>query len=365
MKQRGFVFIGVIAVLALYLVSSFSGFTMPKAVEAAKPEKYRIAWSRYVGWEPYGYMEQSGILKKWAQKYGIGIELVFFTDYVESVNQYTGGQFHGVTVTNMDTLTMPAVGGVDTTAIIIGDFSNGNDGVVLKNGSSVRDLKGRRVKLVEGSVSHYLLARALDKEGRGLTERDMTLVNTSDAQIQEVFIKDNDPKKAVVTWNPMLMEVRTVKGTKMVFDSSQIPGEIIDMLIVRTDVPDKLKRALTGAWYETMSVMLAGDKTSTAAAEFMAKNSGATLAQFRAQLKTTAMFHKAADAAAFVKSQQLKDTMEYVRTFSFAHGLYGEGKKSKDFVGIQFPDKSVIGDKKNVKFRFDSTYMQLAAENKL
>jgi len=111
--------------------------------------------------------------------------------------------------------------------------------------------------------------------------------------------------------------------------------------------------------------MSANDKTAAASAEFMAKNSGATLAQFKAQLKTTAMFYKAADAVAFTKGKQLKDTMEYVRTFSFDHGLYGEGKKSKDFVGIQFPDKSVMGDAKNVKFRFDSTYMQLAAEGKL
>lgn len=365
MERREFVFAGAIAALALYLTFFFGAFTAPKVVEAAKPEKYRIAWSRYVGWEPWGYMEKAGILKKWAQKYGIEIELVFFTDYVESINQYTGGQFHGVTVTNMDTLTMPAVGGVDSTAIVVGDFSNGNDGVVLKNGNTVRDLKGRKVKIVEGSVSHYLLARALDKEGRGLTEKDLTLVHTSDAQIQDVFLNDSDPRAAVVTWNPMLMEVRTAKNAKMVFDSSQIPGEIIDMLVVKTDAPEKLKKALAGAWYETMAVMSANDKTATAAVEFMAKNSGATLAQFKAQLKTTAMFYKAADAVAFTKSKQLKDTMEYVRTFSFDHGLYGDGKKSKDFVGIQFPDKSVMGDAKNVKFRFDSTYMQLAAEGKL
>ena len=56
-------------------------------------------------------------------------------------------------MTNMDALTIPAVGGVDTTVIIVGDFSNGNDGIVLKNGASVKDLKGRSVKLVEFTVS--------------------------------------------------------------------------------------------------------------------------------------------------------------------------------------------------------------------
>ena len=97
----------------------------------------------------------------------------------------------------------------------------------------------------------------------------------------------------------------------------------------------------------------------------MANNSGATVAQYKAQLKTTAMFYAARDAAAFTKSRDLKQTMEYVRTFSFDHGLYGEGAKSKDLVGVQFPDGSVMGDKKNVKLRFDAHYMELAADGKL
>ena len=357
MKKLTTILIGVM----IYI--SFIGSWM--SYSFAAPVKYRIAWSRYVGWEPWGYAENSGILRKWAKKYGIDIELKFFNDYVESINQYSAGQYDGVVVTNMDALTMPAVGGVDTTAIVVGDFSNGNDGVVLRNSKTVCDLKGRNVKLVVGSVSHYLLARALDKECPSMRERDMTLVHTSDADIQTAYIADANSKAAVVTWNPMLMEVRTNKGSSMVFDSSQIPGEIIDMLVVRTNAPDNLKKALTGAWYEVMSVMAGRGQKTVNAIEFMANNSGATVAQYKAQLKTTAMFYAARDAAAFTKSRDLKQTMEYVRTFSFDHGLYGEGAKSKDLVGVQFPDGSVMGDKKNVKLRFDAHYMELAADGKL
>ena len=38
-------------------------------------DSFRIAWSIYVGWMPWDYAESSGILKKWADKYGIKIEL--------------------------------------------------------------------------------------------------------------------------------------------------------------------------------------------------------------------------------------------------------------------------------------------------
>jgi NitT/TauT family transport system substrate-binding protein len=331
------------------------------AVPAAAQQKFRVAWSHYTGWEPWGWAQTAGIVKKWAAKNGIDVEVVLVNDYVESINLYTGGKFDACAMTNMDALTIPAVGGVDTTVLIVGSFSNGNDGIVLKQGNSVRDLKGRSVKLVEFSVSHYLLARALAMNG--MSERDVRTVNTSDADIAAVFT--TDPKGAAVTWNPPLQQARNAKGAKMVFDSSQIPGEIMDLMVVKTGAPDALKRALAGAWYEAMAVMSGRDKAANDMIEAMAKASGATAAEFRAQLQTTALFYKAADAAKFAGGPDVKKTMEHVRTFTFAKGLFGKGAKSKDFIGIQFPDKSVLGDAKNVKLRFDASTMQLAADGKL
>ncbi|HBN49974.1 MAG TPA: lipid kinase, partial [Thalassospira sp.] len=79
----------------------------------------------------------------------------------ESINQYTAGEYDGCSMTNMDALSIPAGGGIDTTALIVGDYSNGNDGIILKNATDLAAIKGQNVNLVELSVSHYLLARAL------------------------------------------------------------------------------------------------------------------------------------------------------------------------------------------------------------
>jgi NitT/TauT family transport system substrate-binding protein len=57
--------------------------------------------------------------------------------------------------------------------------------------------------------------------------------------------------------------------------------------------------------------------------------------------------------------------MEYVRTFTFEHGLFGQNASSKDFVGIEFPDGTVMGSKRNVKFRFTDSFMRMSAEGKL
>jgi NitT/TauT family transport system substrate-binding protein len=335
------------------------------ASQAVAGGSYRIAWSHYSGWEPWAYIQESGIMDKWAKKEGLDkVEIVLVNDYVESINMYTAGQFDGCAMANMDALTIPAVGGVDSSVLIVGDFSNGNDGIVAMNASSVKDLAGRKMRIVQLSVSHYLLTRALDMNG--MKEKDLTLVNTSDADIAPLFVSEasKNPKAAVTTWNPLLMQVRNVKGANLLFDSAQIPGEIIDCLVVKSNAPEALKKALVGAWYEAMAQMN-NPAASKEALEVMAKSAGGTIAEFKAQLKTTKMFYAPAEAAAFAAGEQVKKTMEHVRSFSFDHGLYGEGAPSKDLVGIAFPDGSVMGDKGNVKLRFDKTFMQMAADGKL
>lgn len=335
--------------------------TVTGSLPAVASKRFDVCWSHYTGWEPWAYADERGILKKWADKYGIDIRLSLVNDYVESINLYTAGRFQACTMTNMDALTIPAVGGVDSTALIVGDFSNGNDGIVMKRGTSVKDLKGRKVQLVQLSVSHYLLSRAL--AAHGMRERDVKLVNTSDADIGAGFMSNADA--AAVTWNPILLNLRNAKDANLVYDSSRIPGEIIDLMVVRSDAPESLKKALVGAWYETMAIMSGSNKAAKEAIDFMANKAGGTNAEFQAQLRTTAMFYHAAEASAFARGPKLKHTMEQVRSFSFEHGLYGEGARSKDVVGIRFPDGSVLGNKNNVKLRFDAHYMQLAADGKL
>ena len=187
------------------------------AASAAPKKEFNIAWTIYVGWMPWPYAADNGIVKKWADKYGITINVRQINDYVESINQYTAGKFDGVTVTNMDALTIPAAGGVDTTAIIMGDYSNGNDGVVLKKGKTLTDIKGEKVNLVELSVSHYLLARGLSTVK--LQEKDIKTVNTSDADI--VAAAKSPDTTAVVTWNPQLLEVKSDPGATLVFELQQ------------------------------------------------------------------------------------------------------------------------------------------------
>ena len=224
-------------VLYVIVLTLILAMTVSIAVSHAGPT-FKISNSHYTGWEPWWLAQDTGILKKWADKYGVTIEVSAPMDYIEAINLYTAGAFQGVTITNMDVLTIPSSGGIKSEAIIVGDFSNGNDGIVSHKAKDVKELLGTEVKLVELTVSHYLLARALERNG--MSERNVTLVNTSDSDIASIFASDKNAN--VVTWNPPLLVCKSVSDAKLLFDSSKIPGEIMDLLVVRADTPAEVKK---------------------------------------------------------------------------------------------------------------------------
>lgn len=341
------------------LASSLSFSTL-----AQERDSFTIAWTIYAGWVPWQYAEDSGIMKKWADKYDIEVDIVQVNDYIESINQYTAGQFDGVVATSMDGLSIPAASGIDTTALIVGDYSDGNDGLVSKDATSIEELEGETVHLVELSVSHYLLVRALDSVG--LEERDINVVNISDADLVSAF--QTDDVRHVATWNPLLTEVNRYPGTTLLFDSHQIPGHIKDLTLVNTETLEdnpNLGKALVGAWFETMDILRSDSDEGREARAMLGEISGTDRAGYEDQLSGMRMFWEPANSVEFINSEEAREAMDSVRQFSFEKGLLGQGAMSPDFVGIEFPDGSVMGDEGNVQFRFNDRYMQMAADGEL
>jgi NitT/TauT family transport system substrate-binding protein len=343
----------VIALLFFLLVST----------SASAKDKFSVCWSIYAGFMPWAYAQDSGIMDKWADKYDIDIEIVQINDYVESINQYTTGQFDGCAMTNIDALTIPAVGGIDSTMLIVGDYSNGNDAVILKDKAKLEDIKGQNVNLVKYSVSHYFLARALSSVG--MTERDIRTINTSDADMVSIF--GTDSVTSVVTWNPMTSDILALPNTYNVYDSSMIPGEIIDGLVVNTKTleqnPD-FGKALVGAWYETLAKMQGDSEAAENIRTMMAAVAETDLKGFDAQLAKTYLYYSPKDAAELSSDSKLLQTMTYVAEFSYDQGLLGNGAPNAGIIGIEMP-AGVYGDSSNIKLRFDPTYMQMAADGTL
>jgi NitT/TauT family transport system substrate-binding protein len=341
------------------------------AAAPAPPPKFVVGWSVYAGWNPYFYMAKSGILKRWADKYNVEIQVQRF-DYAASLDAFVSKNLDACTMTNMEALDMPAASGVDSTAIVVGDYSNGNDAILTRNGLQLNQLPGKRVMLVQKTVSEYLLERAMVLGGLQDKLSQLKLVNTSDSDIVGAFT-GNTSNPAVVTWKPLVSEIlHQDKGVTDIFDSSKIPGEIMDLLVVRTDVlkrPDgsgaRFAKAITGAWYETMAQMSSSGPAGDKAISGSAAASGDSVASYREQLKTTYLFSTPSAATSFADSPKIKQEMELVRQFCFRHNLLGERTSSPDEVAILYPDGTIQGNKNRVRFRFDSTYMHLAQKGGL
>ena len=337
---------------------------------AADRPTFTIGWSIYAGWNPYYYMARSGILKRWADKYGIEIKVQRF-DYAASLDAFVAKNIDACTMTNMEALDMPAASGVDSTVIIIGDYSNGNDAVLVRNGLTFNQLPGKSLMLVQKTVSEYLFERGMVLNGLQDQLGKVRLINTSDSDIVPTFLS-NSSNQAVVTWKPLVSEILRDKRIASIFDSSKIPGEILDLLVVRSEIlrrPDgsgeRFAKAVSGAWFETVGQMTGGGAAANQAISGSAAASGDSVDSYKEQLGTTFLFSTPRAAVDFAHGAGLKEKMDLVRKFCFEHGLLGQGVRSVDDVAISYPDGTIHGKKDRVRLRYDSTYMKMAQEGKL
>ena len=151
------------------------------------------------------------------------------------------------------------------------------------------------------------------------------------------------------------------------FSSADIPGEILDLMVVDTatlKANPNLGKALAGIWYETVALMQQQDAKGAEARAAMAKLSGATPEMFDSQLKTTFLYADPKAAVAATNAPELITKMTMVRDFSFSKGLF-KGAATADAVGIGFPGGKTLGDPARVTLRFDDSFMKLAADGKL
>jgi NitT/TauT family transport system substrate-binding protein len=144
--------------------------------------------------------------------------------------------------------------GTETVIIMVTDYSNGADGIIARPGiDDVADLSGQRVGVESGSVSHYVLLRALHQTN--ISEDEIEIVNVVVGQAIDA-IKEGDIDAAVV-WEPVLSEYVRDTNTPPLFTTAAIPNEVIDVLVVHPDLieerPEDLRNLLRG-WNEAVQL---------------------------------------------------------------------------------------------------------------
>lgn len=184
----------------------------------------KVAYSDWPGWTALAIAEQKG----WFKDAGVEVELLWF-EYGPSMEAFTAGKVDAVTVTNGDSL-VTAAGGAKNVAIMLTDYSNGNDMIVARPGiDSLKDLKGKKVGIEIGFVEHLLLLNGLKKAG--LAESDVELVPTPTNQTPQVLASGQ--VDAIGAWQPNSgAALKAVSGAKAVYTSADEPGLIYDCVVV-------------------------------------------------------------------------------------------------------------------------------------
>jgi NitT/TauT family transport system substrate-binding protein len=307
----------------------FVAFTM----RAAEPLK--IAYSDWPGWVAW----EVAIQKGWFKEEGVDVRFEWF-EYVPSMEAFAANKVDAVAMTNGDALVTGATG-AKSKAIIINDYSNGNDMIVARPGiRSLKDLKGKKVGVEIGFVDHLLLLKGL--EANGMKERDVTLVNVPTHETPRALASGD--VDAIAAWQPNSGQaLKSVPGSKAIYSSADAPGLIYDVLAVNPASLSSRKadwQKVVKVWYRVVDY-LQDPATRDDAIRIMASRVTLPPEEYKAFLDGTRILSLAEAKKAFKKGRGLDSihgSSAIVDKFNVANKVYTDPQKVADYIDASFTE---------------------------
>ena len=212
-----------------------------------KEPPLRVGTNVWIGSEPLYLARELGYLDREAA------QLVEYPSASE-VSRAFRNQAIDAMVISLDELFVLAQGGLQTRIVLIIDVSHGADVVVGRAGMrTVKDLRGKRVAVESGALGAFVMSRALTLNG--MKASDVNIVHLESNEHPAAFRQGG--VDGAVTFDPFRSQLLAL-GARTVFDSSQIPGEIVDLLAVRSSVLDKNPEAVQSvlkAWFRALDYL--------------------------------------------------------------------------------------------------------------
>jgi NitT/TauT family transport system substrate-binding protein len=300
----------------------------------ASAEPLKIRYPVWVGYGPLFLAREKGFFKD--EK--VEVQLVNVEDSKEGFLAMSAGRLDGA-VSTIDTMVLYLETGKEFQYVLALDDSAGGDGIVArKEIRSVKDLKGKRVAVSEGSVSQFFL-NVLLKES-GMSQKDVQIVNMSQGDAGVAFVAEK--VDAAVTWEPWLSKGKEAPHGRILVDSSKTPGLITDVLIFRRDVIEKRAREIQGvanAWNKAVAYW---EKNPAESNKIMAKAVGGWLRDpkvFADALTGVKFYDQAGNVKFFGTAQRPGELYKMVQNALDVWGGFGklQGKFApKDLVNHSF-----------------------------
>lgn len=213
------------------------GVLLLSACSPAPESTLRIGTNIWPGYEPLYLARNLGYYQN------TSIKLVELTSSSDVAHALKNGNLEGAALTLDEALTLISIG-TELKVILVMDISLGGDALLVKpDVASLSQLKGKKIAVEYTAVGALLLDSALDKAQ--LKNQDVQIVSCNIDQHLQCY----DENDAVITFEPNISKLRR-KGAKTLFDSSQIPGQIVDVIVVNkstiTSHPNTLRQLLSG-----------------------------------------------------------------------------------------------------------------------
>jgi len=207
----------------------------------------RIGTNVWIGSEPLYLARELGHLNPKA------VQLVEYPSASEVLRAFRNEAIDGMVI-SLDELFGLVVDGLQPRIILVVDVSHGADVVVGRPGMrSMSDLKGKRIAVESSALGAFVLSRALALNG--MQASDVTVVHLESNEQPGAFEKGQ--VDGAVTFDPYRAQFLRAGATTL-FDSTRIPGEIVDLLAVRATVFEKQPKAvqaLLAGWFTAIDYM--------------------------------------------------------------------------------------------------------------
>jgi NitT/TauT family transport system substrate-binding protein len=234
----------------------------------------RIASSPWPGYEPMYLSRELGYQSP--QQVNV-FELPSADISLEAFRNRTADM---ATLTLDETLELLA-SGVKLRILFVMDASKGADAVMATPKiKTLADLKGRRIAIENIPLGGYMLTRTLN--AAKLAREDVQVVSASEAKQLEMY--QQGKADAFITFDPFKSQL-AAQGAHVIFDSSQIPDEIFDLMVVHEDVFLARRKEVCEVgrqWYRTLDYM---KQSPDEAGERIAKRLGVTVMEYHAMVK--------------------------------------------------------------------------------
>jgi NitT/TauT family transport system substrate-binding protein len=193
----------------------------------------RIGTNVWIGSEPLYLARELGQLDPAV------VQLVEYPSASDVLRAFRNQAIDGMVI-SLDELLGLAADGFQPRIILVVDVSHGADVVVGRPGMrTMRDLQGKPVAVESSALGAFVLSRALALNN--MQASDVSVVHLESNEQPEAFEKGQ--VDGAVTFDPFRARFLRL-GASILFDSTQIPGEIVDLLAVRASVLEKRPKAI-------------------------------------------------------------------------------------------------------------------------